>query len=124
MAKMGKGKPEKDRDPKTGRTTRTKVLPLRMTRDEEDAFRECAGEKGLGIGPWLRALGMREVERAEDGGATVERTTRTALLPIRMTEEELEGFLERASEEGLGVGPWLRTLGMREVQRRRATKER
>jgi uncharacterized protein (DUF1778 family) len=56
---VAKRQSEEDRNPATGRTTRTEVLPVRLTPEERRIMSEAAAESGLGLGPWLRSLGMR-----------------------------------------------------------------
>ena len=42
---------------------RTSPILIRLTEEEHAAFREAAKRAGLGVGPWLRSLGMREAAR-------------------------------------------------------------
>lgn len=42
-------------------------------------------------------------------------TARTKLIPIRMSDEEVRTLKAAAARAGLGLGPWLRSLGMREA---------
>lgn len=46
-------------------TTRTKMVPIRMTPEEVEALTEAARRAGLGLGPWLRSLGMAVVAATE-----------------------------------------------------------
>jgi hypothetical protein len=46
-------------------------------------------------------------------------TARTAIIPaIRCTPDERKRMVEAARRAGLGLGPWLRMLGMREAGQR------
>ena len=37
---------------------------VRLTPEERERIREAATRSGLGVGPWLRSLGLREAERS------------------------------------------------------------
>lgn len=48
-----------------GEGTRSVMFTMRISPEEQEAMSRCAAELGLGLGPWLRMLGMREVQKAE-----------------------------------------------------------
>lgn len=50
--------------------------------------------------------------------------TRSTSIVIRVTPEEAEALKRGAARAGLGVGPWLRSLGMREAKKSEPKKER
>jgi uncharacterized protein (DUF1778 family) len=50
--------------------------------------------------------------------------TRSTSILIRVSPEERETLKAAASRAGLGLGPWLRSLGMREARKSEPKKER
>lgn len=56
-----RGDRRRGRPPVTG-TTRDTAILVRLTADERRRLEESARRAGLGVGPWLRSLGLRESE--------------------------------------------------------------
>lgn len=48
--------------------TRTKPIVIRLTPEEWQRFDAAAKRAGIGLGPWLRMLGLREAGKAERPG--------------------------------------------------------
>jgi hypothetical protein len=57
------------------------------------------------------------VKDARRSPAKEKRAAREFMIPIRMGEDELRVLRAAAKGAGLGLGPWLRMLGLREAQR-------
>jgi hypothetical protein len=45
--------------------TRAKSILIRVAPEERETLKAAAERAGLGLGPWLRSLGMREARKSE-----------------------------------------------------------
>ncbi len=54
---------------------------------------------------------------------TSDMPNRSKTVPIRMSEEEHERLAAAATRAGLGLGPWLRSLGLREAAAARRVEQ-
>lgn len=50
--------------------------------------------------------------------------SRDTLIPIRMNAEEIATLRAAAARDGLGLGPWLRMLGLREANAGQSVRKR
>lgn len=59
------------RPPKPEKSRKDELIRIRVTADQKDAFEQVAETAGLDVSAWLRALGVKEVQRArKEVGAT------------------------------------------------------
>lgn len=59
----------------------------------------------------------RTPEKPKPGRPPVDGVTRSASILLRVTPEERERLAAAATRAGLGLGPWLRSLGLREARK-------